>query len=120
MTLWGGRFTENQNQLAAELNNSLPFDWRLAEVDVRGSIAWALALARANVITALEAEQLVAGLQQILDEIRRLAASTSTRATKTSIRWWNGGWARSSERWRASCTPGAAATIRWPRIFDCG
>jgi argininosuccinate lyase len=69
MTLWGGRFSENQNQLAAEFNNSLPFDWRLAAVDVRGSIAWALALARANVITALEAEQLVAGLNTIQDEI---------------------------------------------------
>jgi argininosuccinate lyase len=69
MTLWGGRFTENQNQRAAEFNNSLPFDWRLAAVDVRGSIAWALALARANVITALEAEQLVAGLNTIQDEI---------------------------------------------------
>ncbi len=70
MPLWGGRFSENQNQLAAEFNNSLPFDWRLAEVDVRGSIAWALALARANVITALEAEQLVAGLNTIQDEIQ--------------------------------------------------
>jgi argininosuccinate lyase len=69
MTLWGGRFSEKQNQLAAEFNNSLPFDWRLAAVDVRGSIAWALALARANVITALEAEQLVAGLNTIRDEI---------------------------------------------------
>jgi argininosuccinate lyase len=69
MTLWGGRFSEDQNQLAAEFNSSLPFDWRLAEVDVRGSIAWALALARANVITALEAEQLVAGLNTIQDEL---------------------------------------------------
>jgi argininosuccinate lyase len=70
MTLWGGRFSENQNQLAAEFNNSLPFDWRLAAVDVRGSIAWALALARANVITAVEAEQLIAGLNTIQDEIQ--------------------------------------------------
>ena len=69
MSLWGGRFSENQNQRAAEFNNSLPFDWRLAAVDVRGSIAWALALARANVITALEAEQLIAGLNTIQDEI---------------------------------------------------
>ena len=69
MTLWGGRFSEKQNQRAAEFNNSLPFDWRLAAVDVRGSIAWALALARANVITALEAEQLIAGLNTIQDEI---------------------------------------------------
>jgi argininosuccinate lyase len=69
MTLWGGRFSENQNRLAAEFNNSLPFDWRMAAVDVRGSIAWALALARANVITTLEAERLIAGLNTIQDEI---------------------------------------------------
>lgn len=70
MALWGGRFTENLNQLAAELNNSLPFDWRLAEVDVRGSIAWAQAIAAAGVITAAEAAQLVVGLRQILTEVR--------------------------------------------------
>ncbi len=69
MKLWGGRFSENLNQLVAEFNNSLPFDWRLAEVDVRGSIAWALALARAGVITSLEADQLVVGLNQIQSEI---------------------------------------------------
>ncbi len=87
MSLWGGRFSENQNQLAAEFNNSLPFDWRLAEVDVRGSIAWALALARANVITALEAEQLVAGLNTIQDEIQdgRLDFNTGEEDIHTLI-----------------------------------
>jgi argininosuccinate lyase len=87
MTLWGGRFTENQNQLAAEFNNSLPFDWRLAAVDVRGSIAWALALARANVITALEAEQLVAGLNTIQAEIEagRLDFNTGEEDIHTLI-----------------------------------
>lgn len=87
MTLWGGRFTENQNQRAAEFNNSLPFDWRLAAVDVRGSIAWALALARANVITALEAEQLVAGLNTIQDEIEdgRLDFNTGEEDIHTLI-----------------------------------
>jgi argininosuccinate lyase len=69
MALWGGRFTENLNELAAELNNSLPFDWRLADVDVRGSIAWAQAIAKAGVITSDEAAQLVGGLRQILDEV---------------------------------------------------
>jgi len=87
MTLWGGRFTENQNQLAAEFNNSLPFDWRLAAADVRGSIAWALALARANVITALEAERLVAGLNTIQAEIEagRLDFNTGEEDIHTLI-----------------------------------
>jgi argininosuccinate lyase len=87
MTLWGGRFSENQNQLAAEFNNSLPFDWRLAAVDVRCSIAWALTLARASVITALEAEQLVAGLNTIQDEIEagRLDFNTGEEDIHTLI-----------------------------------
>lgn len=69
MKLWGGRFSENLNQLAADFNNSLAFDYRLAEADVRGSIAWAQALGRANVITNAEATQIVGGLQQILDQV---------------------------------------------------
>ena len=87
MTLWGWRFSETQNQLAAKFNNSLPFDWRLAAVDVRGSIAWALALARANVITALELEQLVAGLNMIQDEIEddRLDFNTGEEDIHTLI-----------------------------------
>jgi len=70
MKLWGGRFSQNLNDLAAELNNSLPFDYRLAEADVRGSIAWAQALARANVITADESQQIIGGLLQILSEVQ--------------------------------------------------
>jgi len=78
MTLWGGRFSENLNQLAAELNASLPFDYRLAEADVRGSIAWVNALMRAHVITPDEAAQLVTGLQQILDEIHQRQLNFAT------------------------------------------
>jgi argininosuccinate lyase len=87
MALWGGRFSGSQNQLAAEFNNSLPFDWRLAAVDVRGSIAWALALAHAHVITTLEAEQLVAGLNTIQDEIEagRLDFNTGEEDIHTLI-----------------------------------
>ncbi len=87
MALWGGRFSEDLNQLAAEFNNSLPFDWRLAEVDVRGSIAWALALARAGVITSLEAEQVVTGLNQIAREIHdgRLSFNTGDEDIHTLV-----------------------------------
>ena len=58
MKLWGGRFSEGADTLAAEYNNSIGFDWRLAEVDIRGSQAWAKALARAGVLTADEAAQI--------------------------------------------------------------
>ena len=70
MKLWGGRFSEGLNAVAAEFNNSLPFDWRLAEVDIRGSHAWAGALAMAGVLTADEAAQIRAGLAQVLAEVQ--------------------------------------------------
>ena len=53
MKLWGGRFSEGLDTLAARYNNSLPFDWRLSEVDVLGSIAWAKAINKAGLITDL-------------------------------------------------------------------
>lgn len=69
MKLWGGRFGESQDELAAALNRSLPFDYRLGEVDVRASLAWARALGRAGILTEAETLQIVAGLEAIQDEI---------------------------------------------------
>jgi argininosuccinate lyase len=68
--LWGGRFSGGLDPIAWEYNASLSFDWRLAEVDVRGSIAWAKALMKAEVITLDEQHQIVKGLTDILGEIR--------------------------------------------------
>ncbi len=70
MKLWGGRFSDRLDPLAAEFNASLAVDRRLAEVDVRGSAAWARALAQAGVISGDEAEQLHRGLRQVWAEIR--------------------------------------------------
>ena len=69
MTLWSGRFKAGLNSLASELNNSLPVDKRLYAEDIRGSQAWAQALAAAGVITALEAESLVKGLDTVKAEM---------------------------------------------------
>jgi len=68
MALWSGRLSGNLNESVAALNNSLPFDQRLAEVDVRGSIAWAKALQRAGVLTPTETDGIVRGLQAIQSE----------------------------------------------------
>jgi argininosuccinate lyase len=68
MKLWSGRFSGSLDEIAAKLNNSLPFDQRLALVDVRGSIAWAKAIGRAGVIPAEDALIIVAGLEQIRGE----------------------------------------------------
>jgi argininosuccinate lyase len=63
--LWSGRFTGSLNEQAARLNDSLPFDRRLAAEDVRGSIAWAQALEKAGLLTDAERKQIETGLKQI-------------------------------------------------------
>ncbi len=68
MKLWGGRFAAETNSLAHEFNASLSFDRRLWDVDIRGSIAWAMALTRAGLLTPVESVQITAGLGQIHDE----------------------------------------------------
>ncbi len=54
MPLWGGRFSGKMDPQAWALNSSLGFDQRLAAQDVRGSQAWARAIARAGVLSAEE------------------------------------------------------------------
>jgi len=70
MKLWGGRFADGLDSLAARYNNSLPFDWRLGEVDVMGSIAWAKAIEKAGLIQGEECQLIIKGLEIILEEIR--------------------------------------------------
>jgi argininosuccinate lyase len=67
--LWGGRFSSVPDGLLRRFGDSLPFDRRLAEVDVRGSIAYAHALERASVIGPEECATLVAGLAGVGAEL---------------------------------------------------
>lgn len=70
MTLWSGRFKAGLDSLASQINNSLPVDKRLFAEDIRGSQAWARALAVARVITSQEADTLVKGLDAVNVEMR--------------------------------------------------
>jgi len=87
MKLWGGRFSEDMQAEAAAFNNSVGFDWRLAEVDIRGSQAWARALEQAGVLSAAEAGQIQAGLAQTLAEVQagRFAPSPEDEDVHTAI-----------------------------------
>jgi argininosuccinate lyase len=66
--LWGGRFSKEMDALMARFGDSIGFDRRLYRADVRGSIAWAAALARAGVIGPTERDQIVEGLRRVLEE----------------------------------------------------
>jgi argininosuccinate lyase len=66
--LWGGRFHQETDSLAQRFNASLPFDVRMYDEDIDGSIAWAEALVGAGVLTASEATTLRSGLEQVRRE----------------------------------------------------
>lgn len=67
-TLWAGRYEQQAAVSLRRLNDSLPFDKRMYAEDVQGSIAWAHALARADVLTDSEAAQIVVGLMAVRAE----------------------------------------------------
>jgi len=71
MKLWGGRFEKGPSEVFERFSESLSFDRRLMEADVRGSQAWARALERVGILTAGERGALV----EALEEIRREGAA---------------------------------------------
>ncbi|MES2744323.1 MAG: argininosuccinate lyase, partial [Bdellovibrionota bacterium] len=70
-SLWGGRFSEKQDDFFFSFNASFRFDVRLAEVDVIGSMAYARALSRTRIFNEAELQKVEAGLEQLLQKIRK-------------------------------------------------
>src|SRR5215813_471811 len=68
MKLWGGRFETGPSEVFERFGNSLHFDRRLIEADIRGSQAFARALERVGILNAAEREQIVAAFDEILAE----------------------------------------------------
>ena len=57
MALWGGRFTQAADTRFKQFNDSLRFDYRLAEQDIVGSIAWSKSLLSVGVLTEEEQQK---------------------------------------------------------------
>jgi argininosuccinate lyase len=68
--LWSGRFDSAPDPAAFDFGVSFPFDRRLFEDDVTGSLAWAEALNRAGVLDATDAKAIAAALAAILEQGR--------------------------------------------------
>ncbi|EHS7465423.1 argininosuccinate lyase [Vibrio cholerae] len=71
MALWGGRFTQAADSRFKSFNDSLRFDYRLAEQDIVGSIAWSKALVSVNVLSVLEQQQLEQALNHLLQSVQQ-------------------------------------------------
>ena len=69
--LWGGRFSEATDSFVQRFTASVNFDQRMAGQDIAGSLAHAQMLCAQGVLTRQELEDIVAGLEQVRDEISR-------------------------------------------------
>ena len=67
-TLWGGRFAQQPDQLAFNLNASLSVDQRMALQDVDGSRAWADAIHKAGILSDKEHASIALGLDTVRKE----------------------------------------------------
>ena len=79
MALWGGRFSTGPDEAFKQFNDSLPFDYQLAEQDIIGSVAWAGALEQVSVLSSDEHKKLVSALYELLEEVKAdpMAVATS-------------------------------------------
>ena len=68
--LWAGRFEKPTNALLDDFQSSIPFDQRLLECDVTGSIAHATMLGEQGILTIEDSRAIVAGLEGILADYR--------------------------------------------------
>ena len=70
MALWGGRFSQAADTRFKQFNDSLRFDYRLAEQDIIGSVGWSRALVKVGVLTQQEQHALEAALNALLAEVQ--------------------------------------------------
>lgn len=69
-SMWGGRFSGKPSDILQEMNASIKFDQKLFEEDITGSKAHCRMLVKQNIIPAADGDKILAGLDQVLAEIK--------------------------------------------------
>ena len=67
--MWAGRTDGTTEKIADDFNSSIHFDSRMYRQDITGSMVHAAMLARQGIITDADADQLIAGLEGILNDL---------------------------------------------------
>lgn len=67
--LWGGRFSESTDEFVQAFTASVQFDQRMATQDIRCSIAHAKMLGRCGILSDVDVDKILAGLEQVSEEI---------------------------------------------------
>ena len=71
MKLWGGRFEQGPSEVFERFSESLSYDRRLLEADIRGSQAYARGLQKAGILEQEECACIVEAFDSILDESKQ-------------------------------------------------
>mgnify|MGYP003290828136 CR=1 FL=1 len=67
--MWAGRTSGVVSSIADDFNSSIRFDCKMYKQDITGSMAHAAMLGAKNIISRKEAETLIDGLQEILNDL---------------------------------------------------
>ncbi len=67
--LWEGNLHSQLDSFADDFNSSIRFDSRMAQEDIRGSMAHAAMLGAKGIISKQDAEEILAGLEGILSDL---------------------------------------------------
>ena len=67
---WSGRFSEPVSEIVKRYTASIPFDYRLAEFDIQGSLAHAAMLHHVGVLSKEDLAAIQRGMAEMLTEIR--------------------------------------------------
>jgi argininosuccinate lyase len=84
--LWSGRFAGEPDKDVFEFGRSFPFDKRLVEDDITGSLAWAEAIAAAGVLSPAERADIVRELEALLEAVR--ADASIVRGDDEDVHAW--------------------------------
>ena len=120
MALWGGRFTQAADKRFKHFNDSLRFDYRLAEQDIEGSIGWSKALVSVNILTVQEQQQLEQALNELLIEVRSNPQAILQDDAEDIHSWVESKLIDKVGNLGKNCTPVAAVTTKWRSTSKCG
>jgi len=67
--MWDGRFKKSLDSKVNDFNSSIKFDWIMFREDITGSVAHAYMLGETGIIEKSEADKIISGLEQILEDI---------------------------------------------------
>jgi len=68
--MWHGRFKKDMAADVLDFTQSLDIDWRMAECDIKGSLAHVKMLGATGLLKADEAEKIALGLEKVWEEVK--------------------------------------------------